>query len=64
MPIGRRAKNKSSKRRDVASEQAKTGDAAKNQSVKGRSVIIHQAKNTSRKAYSPKNKSRADLKSK
>lgn len=63
MPIGRRAKGKSSKRRDVASEQVKTGDSAKNQSVKGGSVIIHQAKNTSRKAYSTKNRRVQDLKS-
>lgn len=63
MPIGRRAKNKSSKRRDVVSEQIKTGDAAKNQSVKGRSAVIHQAKNTSRKAYSTKNRRTQDLKS-
>lgn len=62
MPIGVKAKNKSSKKRDAVSQQAKTGSAAKNQSVKGASLIIHQAKSTSRKAYSTKNRHKQDLK--
>lgn len=61
MPIGRRAKDKSSKKRDAVSQQVKSG-SAKNLSAKGTSAIIHQVKNTSRKAYSPKTKSKKGIK--
>lgn len=64
MAIGVKVKSKSSKRRDVASEQAKSGNSAKNQSLKDNAVVWHQVKNTSRKAYSPKNRGQGDLKTK
>ena len=63
MAIGVKVKAKSSKKRDAASEQAKSGDSAKNQSVKGNALVWHQAKNTSRKAYSTKTRGQRDLKS-
>ena len=64
MAIGRRVKNKASKKRDEKSQSLSSGRSAKNLSVKGDDATIHQRKNTQKKYYQAKRRSNRDLKEK
>lgn len=64
MAIGRRVKNKASKKRDEKSQSLSSGRSAKNLSVKGNDATIHQRKNTQKKYYQAKRRSNRDLKEK
>lgn len=64
MAVGRKVRQKSSKKRDEKSQTLSSGRSAKNLSVKGNDSTIHQRKNTQRKYYEAKNRSNRDLKEK
>lgn len=64
MAIGKKVRQKSSKRRDAKSESLSSGRSAKNLSVKGNDATIHQRKNTQKKYYQAKRRSNRDLKAK
>lgn len=64
MAIGKKVRQKSSKRRDAKSESLSSGRSAKNLSVKGNDATIHQRKNTQKKYYQAKRRSNRDLKEK